>query len=170
MALVDALDFIPPSHRGQRETLIAIINRLLGPVLKFQDRKSGLWYQILDKGREEKNYLESSASSMFVYFLLKSIRSGLLASRDIPKAREAALTGYEGLLREKLREDSSGELHLMGICKVAGLGGNPYRDGSFNYYLSEPVVMDDFKGVGPFILASMEREAVTVLSSNVPRL
>jgi unsaturated rhamnogalacturonyl hydrolase len=160
MALVDALDSIPPSRRGQRETLKAIANRLSGPVLKFQDRKSGLWYQILDRGREEKNYLESSASAMFVYFLFKAIRSGIFGEADIPGAREAALAGYEGLLREKLREDSSGELHLMGICKVAGLGGNPYRDGSFNYYLSEPVVMDDFKGVGPFILASLEREAL----------
>jgi unsaturated rhamnogalacturonyl hydrolase len=160
MALVDVLDCIPLSHRGQRETLKGIVNRLSGPVLKFQDRKSGLWYQILDRGQEEKNYLESSASAMFIYFLFKAIRSEILGEADIPRAREAALAGYEGLLREKLREDSSGELHLMGICKVAGLGGNPYRDGSFNYYISEPVVMDDFKGVSPFILASLEREAL----------
>ncbi|MDR0997886.1 MAG: glycoside hydrolase family 88 protein [Treponema sp.] len=160
MALVDTLELIPPFRWGQRETLKAIANRLVCPILKFQDRKSGLWYQILDKGREEKNYLESSASAMFVYFLLKAVRSGILGEADVPKAREAALAAYDGLLRERLREDSSGELHLMGICKAAGLGGAPYRDGSFNYYMSEPVVMDDFKGVGPFILASLEREAL----------
>jgi unsaturated rhamnogalacturonyl hydrolase len=161
MALVDALDFIPPVPARQEGigALTAIANRLVLPVLKYQDQAGGLWYQILDKGGCGKNYLESSASSMFVYFLLKMIRRGLVPPASLSLIREAAFAGYQGLVQKMLSEDSGGELHLGGICKVAGLGGNPYRDGSFDYYMSEPVVTDDFKGVGPFILASLEREA-----------
>jgi unsaturated rhamnogalacturonyl hydrolase len=80
--------------------------------------------------------------------------------KDVPLVKEAALAGYSGLLKRQLTEDESGELHLRGICKVAGLGGNPYRDGSYEYYVNEPVAADDFKGVGSFILASLEREAL----------
>ena len=153
MALVDTMDFI----RGE---LASIACRLLEPLIKYQDEKSGLWYQVLDRGEEPKNYLESSASSMFVYFLLKMIRLGLLPQNDIERVKAAAIKGYKGLLENKLQEGPSEELHLTGICSVAGLGGNPYRDGSFEYYVSEPVVADDFKGVGPFILASMEYEKI----------
>jgi unsaturated rhamnogalacturonyl hydrolase len=155
MALTDVLDHVPPGE--QAELLAAMACRMAASILKYQDRESGLWYQILDRGQAEKNYLESSASSMFVYFLLKLIRLGLLPSEDAVPVREAALAGYSGLLEHQVAEDESG-LHLRGICKVAGLGGNPYRDGSYEYYVNEPVAVDDFKGVGSFILASLERE------------
>lgn len=88
------------------------------------------------------------------------IRLGLISKIDTPAVKEAALFSYQGLIKEKIKEDENGELHLTGICKVAGLGGNPYRNGSYEYYLSEPIVTDDFKGVGPFILASMEAEVL----------
>jgi unsaturated rhamnogalacturonyl hydrolase len=159
MALADVLDHIPPSRREQAEALKGIARRMAAPILKYQDRESGLWYQILDRGQSEKNYLESSASSMFVYFLFKLLRSGVLPPEDLSSVQDAALAGYAGLLEHQLAEDESG-LHLRGICKVAGLGGNPYRDGSYEYYVHEPVSVDDFKGVGPFILASLEREAL----------
>jgi unsaturated rhamnogalacturonyl hydrolase len=97
---------------------------------------------------------------MYAYFLLKMIRMGLVSKIDIPAVKDAALAAYQGLLKEKIREEENGEMHLTGICKVAGLGGNPYRDGSYEYYVNEPVGEDDFKGVGPFILASMEVEAL----------
>jgi unsaturated rhamnogalacturonyl hydrolase len=160
MALVDALDFIPPDHQKHKKSLEAIAARLVMPLLKYQDKTSGLWYQIPDRPGCRKNYTESSASSMYVYFLLKMIRLGIVSKADAPAVKEAALAAYQGLLREKLREEEDGELHLTGICKVAGLGGNPYRDGSYEYYVNEPVGEDDFKGVGPFILASMEVEGV----------
>jgi unsaturated rhamnogalacturonyl hydrolase len=159
MALMDVLDYIPPSFGEQAEALKTIARRMVAPILKYQDKKNGLWYQILDRGQAEKNYPESSASSMFVYFLFKLIRSGVLPPEDIPPVKDAALAGYSGLLKHHVAEDESG-LHLRGICKVAGLGGNPYRDGSYEYYVNEPVSVDDFKGVGPFILASLEREAL----------
>jgi unsaturated rhamnogalacturonyl hydrolase len=158
MALADTLDFIGPACQAHYGELAAIAGRLLAPLLKYQDKKSGLWFQVLDQGQREKNYTESSASSMFVYFLLKMIRLEIFRKDDCPRAEEAAIRAYEGLLRDKLEEDSSGGLHLTGICKVAGLGGNPYRDGSYGYYVGTTVAADDFKGLGPFILASMEYE------------
>ena len=95
---------------------------------------------------------------MFGYFLLKMLRLGLAPKNDAAHIRDAARRAYQGLLKEKIQEDPSGELHLTGICKVAGLGGKPYRDGSYEYYVNEPVAVDDFKGLGPFILASIEYE------------
>ena len=161
MALADVLGFIPPSYRKNAAALAAIAQRLLAPLLQYQDAHSGLWYQVLDRGRAAGNYTESSASSMFIYFLLKMLHMGLVEEGRAEEVKAAARRAYQGLLDHKLREDPSGELHLIGVCKVAGLGGIPYRDGSYQYYVNEPLSTDDFKGVGPFILASMEIESLT---------
>jgi len=159
MALADTLDFIPVSSR-QAETLRAIAGRLFAPLIKYQDADSGLWFQVLDRGSDPGNYTESSCSSMFTYFLLRMARLEAVSDSDAMLIKTAAEKAYQGLVKHKLREDPSGELHLTGICKVAGLGGNPYRDGSYEYYVNEPQAVDDFKGVGPFILASMEYEKI----------
>jgi unsaturated rhamnogalacturonyl hydrolase len=159
MALTDILDFMEDFGEG-REKLLALAQGLIPPLLEVQDRESGLWRQVLDQGTREKNYLESSASAMFVYFLFKMLRKGYVPAEEANRAQAAALAGYDGLVARMLSEEPSGELHLGGICSVAGLGGNPYRDGSYEYYVSEKVVTDDFKGVGPFILASLEREGI----------
>jgi len=160
MALVDTLDFLPDTEacRERRESLVAVVRRLASVLPRYQDAENGLWYQVLDQGRRGRNYPESSASSMFVYFLLKSTRLGYLPSGGNVAALRSARTGYDALVSRMLVEDADGELHLEGICSVAGLGGVPYRDGSFDYYVKEPVARDDFKGVGPFILASLEAE------------
>ena len=160
MALADVLDIISPEYQKHRESLEAIARRLVAPILKFQDKKSGLWYQILDRPANGQNYTESSASCMFIYFLLKLIRMGVVSKIDKKLIEDAALLAYQGILREKIHEDESGELHLIDTCSVAGLGGNPYRDGSYEYYLSEPKRTNDFKGLGSFILASMEVESI----------
>ena len=160
MAIADTLDFIGADHQKQRDTLKAIACRLVTPLLKFQDKESFLWRQILDHPSNGKNYTESSASAMFVYFLFKMSRLGIIPKIDTPVVREAASMAYQSLIRDKVKEDDSGILHLVSICKGAGLGGNPYRDGSLNYYLNEPIGIDDFKGVGAFILASMEAESL----------
>jgi unsaturated rhamnogalacturonyl hydrolase len=159
MAVVDVLDFIPNERAAERETLIAIANSLIAPLLAVQDAESGLWYQVLDQGKRGKNYLESSASSMYVYFLFKALRKGYVKSGAISEIKNAALKGYNGLMERMITADAGGEMHLNGICSVAGLGGNPYRDGSFAYYVGEPVCADDFKGVGAFIFAALERES-----------
>jgi unsaturated rhamnogalacturonyl hydrolase len=151
MALVDTLEFFPRTH-PQRAELIAIFNRLAKAVAKYQDTKTGLWYEVVDKGSEKGNYLEASGSSMFVYALAKGVRDGYLPASYLSVAKH----GYNGLTSEFIKTDANGETNLDGTVSVAGLGGNPYRDGSYQYYLSERVVRDDPKGIGAFLMASNE--------------
>lgn len=151
MALVDVLDFLPVNHpkRGQ---ILFIFRDVATAIRAYQDDKSGLWYQVLDQDTRKGNYLEASASSMFVYALAKGVRKGYLNT----EYQTVADRGYHGLLEKLVMIEADGLASLTRICSVAGLGGEPYRDGSFEYYISEPVVMNDLKGIGPFILASME--------------
>ena len=153
MALVDTLDYFPQKH-PRRADLIAILNRLARAVRKSQDPQSGLWYQVLDKGTAKGNYLEASAACMFVYALARGVREEYLATSYIPIVEKA----YQGILREFVKTDASGQLNLEGTVSVAGLGGNPYRDGSYEYYLSEKVVTNDPKGIGALLLAVTEME------------
>ncbi len=153
MALVDTLDYFPEKHK-QRAELVAILNRLAQAVAKYQEPRSGLWYQVLDKGTAKGNYLESSAACMFVYALAKGVRDGHLPDSYMQVARN----GYSGILREFVKTDSHGQLNLEGTVNVGGLGGNPYRDGSYEYYLSEKVVTNDPKGIGALLLAATEME------------
>jgi unsaturated rhamnogalacturonyl hydrolase len=153
MALVDTLDYFPEKHK-QRAELVAILNRLAQAVAKYQEPRSGLWYQVLDKGTAKGNYLESSAACMFVYALAKGVRDGHLPDSYMQVARN----GYSGILREFVKTDAHGQLNLEGTVNVGGLGGNPYRDGSYEYYLSENVVTNDPKGIGALLLAATEME------------
>jgi unsaturated rhamnogalacturonyl hydrolase len=157
MAVLDTLDYIPLDHRD-REALCGIVRTLIPSFLKVQD-ESGMWFQVLDRGNLKGNYLETSCSSMFSYTLYKAVRTGIVSEANLQDLYRKQANLAMGCIREKyLRQDSDGYLHLGGICSVAGLGGNPYRDGSFHYYIREKVVEDDFKGVGPFILACTEEE------------
>jgi unsaturated rhamnogalacturonyl hydrolase len=152
MALVDTLDYLPADDVSHKQ-LVAMLNEESAALLKVQDAKTGLWYQVLDKGTEKGNYLESSASSMIVYALAKGVRRGYLPESDLPAAEK----GWQGLL-EKFAVVAGNDVSLAGTVKVGGLGGKPYRDGTYAYYLSEPIVTNDPKGVGPFILAAAEIE------------
>lgn len=152
MALVDVLDFVPNEHE-KRKDLEEIVESLAKALLPYQD-KSGLWYQVPDCQDAEGNYLETSGTSMFAYFFFKGVRQKIL-SESFLVAGKSAIDGIERLY---LSETEDGSLHLDGICSVAGLGGNPYRDGSLKYYFSESQKRDDFKGVGPFMLAVLEEE------------
>ncbi|HKC65292.1 MAG TPA: glycoside hydrolase family 88 protein, partial [Pyrinomonadaceae bacterium] len=136
--------------------LLAILNRLASAIEKFQDPKSGLWYEVLDKGGADGNYLEASASSMFVYSLAKAVHQGYLPDTYLKVAQR----GYEGIQKQFIETEQSGRVNLKGTVSVAGLGGNPYRDGSYQYYLSEKVVTNDPKGVGAFLMAANEMETV----------
>jgi len=151
MALVDVLDDLPATHRD-RATLVRILADLAEAVAKVQDPVTGLWYQVLDQPSRAGNYLEASASAMFVYALAKGVRQGYLP----PSLKAVAERGYTGLVEHLVEEDGGGLVSLGGICQVAGLGGKQQRDGSFEYYMREPVVKDDYKGVGPLLLASLE--------------
>jgi unsaturated rhamnogalacturonyl hydrolase len=151
MALVDVLDWIPA--RGDQAARIGTILRALaGALARFQDEATGLWHQVVDQGGREGNYLEASASCMLAYAFAKGVRLGAL---DLSPWRAVADRACEGAVGRFLRAEADG-LHLDGTCAVAGLGGSPYRDGSFDYYIREPVRSDDSKGVGPFILAQLE--------------
>lgn len=155
MGLVDVLDYFPNNHPKRKE-IEAILKRTAVAIAKYQDPKSGVWYQVMDKGNQTGNYLEASGSSMFTYALLKGVRQGILDKKYLPIAKKA----YAGLLKEFVSTDAQGFIHLNKVCSVAGLGGSPYRDGSFNYYISEPIRTDDIKGAGPFIMASVEMEVL----------
>jgi unsaturated rhamnogalacturonyl hydrolase len=151
MALVDVLDYIPADH-PRRSEILNILRQVAKGVKKHQDKSIGLWYQVMDQGNRKGNYLEATASSMFTYSLLKAVRKGYIA----PKYRKVAVKGYQGIIKHLIKENENGTISLTRCCSVAGLGGNPYRDGSFDYYIHEPVRDNDPKGVGPFIFASLE--------------
>jgi rhamnogalacturonyl hydrolase YesR len=127
----------------------------LAPVLaRYQDAKTGCWFQVTDQGQRAGNYVEASGSCMFVYALAKGVRQGYLDKKYATVARQ----GYAGILRQFVQTEPDGTVALTGTVSVGGLGGSPYRDGSYAYYLSEPLKKNDFKGVGPFIMASLELE------------
>jgi unsaturated rhamnogalacturonyl hydrolase len=153
MALVDALDFFPIDH-PQRKELISILNRFTKAVTAFQDTKSGLWYDVPNMQSNPKNYKEASASCMLVYTLAKGVRKGYLPSSYLQNAKK----GFDGIIKEFIEVDAGGQVNLKGTVSVSGLGGNPYRDGSFEYYMGEPVIVNDPKGMGAFIKCANEME------------
>lgn len=153
MALVDVLDYFPKSN-PRRAELVAILNREAEAIAKYQDKKSGVWYDIIDLPTREKNYLESSASAMFVYALAKGVRQGVLPEKYLQTAR----TGWAGIQKEFIKETADGNLDWHGTVSVSGLGGKPYRDGSFDYYMSEKIRTNDAKGLGPAVMAAVEME------------
>lgn len=154
MALVDVLDHFPKNH-PQRKELIAILNRTATAIIKYQDSKTGVWYDVMNLATRKGNYLESSASSMFVYGLAKGVRKGYLSPSFFP----SAINGYDGLKKQFISVAGKERINLNGTVAVSGLGGkNPYRDGSFDYYINEKVITNDPKGVGSFILAASEME------------
>jgi unsaturated rhamnogalacturonyl hydrolase len=150
MALVDVLDYLPVDH-PQRPNILGIIEKMAAGLVRYQDNETGLWWQILDRGGDEGNYLEASCSSMFTYFLLKAVEKGYLPA----KYREVADKSYNGILGNFIKQNEDGTVSLTTNCAVAGLGGNPYRDGSYEYYVGEPIRDNDPKGIGPFIMASI---------------
>lgn len=153
MALVDILDFLPENHGG-RGKIIEILNGLVNALAKFQDTETGLWYQVLDQGNRAGNYLEASASGMFVYAIAKGIRKGYLRESFLSILNNA----YNGFIRHLIEVTHDGTVNIKGTCLTAGLGDRPNRDGSFEYYISEPIVVNDLKGIAAFILASVEIE------------
>lgn len=151
MALVDTLDFMPEKH-PKRKYLVDILKRLSKAVVNYQDSRTGLWHQVVDQGERKGNYLEASASSMFVYALAKGVRKGYIDREYAAVARK----GFDGLVRNLIAKDPDGKVSLTQVCSVGGLGGAKKRNGTFEYYMSEPIVTNDLKGVGAFIMAGVE--------------
>jgi unsaturated rhamnogalacturonyl hydrolase len=153
MALVDVLDWYPINH-PQRAALVAALNRTMAAVVKVQDAKTGLWWQVMTHDSEPGNYFEASASCMLPYALAKGVRLGLLPQADEENAKRA----WAGIQKQFIVTGPDGTLILQSTVKVGGLGGTPYRAGDFDYYIHEPVVDQDKKGVGAFLLAGSEME------------
>jgi unsaturated rhamnogalacturonyl hydrolase len=151
MALVDVLDYVPDSN-PQKKDVIAIIKGLTDAVIKYQDPKTGLWYQVLDQGGREGNYQEASVSSMFMYSIAKAVNNKYLPK----KYKKTALKTYNGLIANLVKENEDGTISLTQCCAVAGLGGKPYRDGSYEYYINEKIRDNDAKATGPFIMGCLE--------------
>ena len=156
MAIVDVLDYLPANHPA-RAKILEILHRLADGAVRWQDANSGLWWQVLDQGTREGNYLEASGSSMFVYALAKAVNKGWLpAGRYAPAARR----GFDGLVNRLVKTDADGTVTLTQICETAGLGklgSGSYRDGTFDYYVHQTsMINNDLKGVGAFILAGLQ--------------
>jgi unsaturated rhamnogalacturonyl hydrolase len=154
MAIVDVLAELPKDH-PDRAAVLAVLRRTATAIVSVQDRTTGVWWQVLDAPNRPGNYREASASAMFVYALTKGVANGWL---DAKTFGPAAALGWAGVLNQFVGEDKAGLTSLRNVCKVAGLGGTPYRDGSYAYYVGTEVVADDHKGLGAFLLAGATRK------------
>lgn len=152
MALVDDLDFIPEDHPRRGEVL-DLVTKVAEGMLRWQDQETSLWYQVVDKGHLEGNYLEASVSSMMMYFYAKACNKGYLPRETYWPVANAIL---DGLIAHRIVENEDGTITLTKCCAVSGLGGNPYRDGSYEYYINERIRDNDGKATGPFILGCIE--------------
>lgn len=154
MALIDMIELVDKQMYDEYKFLVSEFRSLIKEIIKYQD-SSGMFYQVIDQGQRAENYLETSGSSMIGYALFKGIRLGILPTEYILNAKLVS----EGIDKTYMHETAEG-FKLGGICLVAGLGpeDNKRRDGSFEYYISEPIVEDDAKGVGPYIMMKIEEE------------
>lgn len=150
MALSDLLDIVPDTH-ARYDELRDTYASLMRALLKVRDPESGLWRHVLDQGAREGNYIEASASLMILRALARGVATKRLPE---PETRAAVEKAFAGALRTLIREEPDGLLTVKQVCKTAGLGVTPHRDGSFAYYISEPVVENDLKGVAAFLLAA----------------
>ena len=176
MALIEVLDALPESY-SRRSEVIDLLRKDFDAILKWQDKKTGTWYQVMDSPKRKGNYLEATASSMFAYVLLKAARKGYVGT----VYRDAGKRAYQGIIDNMIRINADRTISLTNCCAVAGLGPaatpeveaalkminpkgtvkeNRRRDGSYDYYLSEPIRDNDAKGVGPFLWASLEMESL----------
>ena len=155
IALVEVLDYLPKDHPG-RQALIDQLNYFLDVLPKWADPQTGMWYQVLDCPGREGNYQEATCSIMFVYAFLKGLRMGYIDDSH----KDYILGLYPKFIDRFIRENEDGTISMTDCCAVGGLGGKQMRKGDFAYYLSEPIIENDCKGVGPFIWASLEWEAM----------
>lgn len=160
MALVDVLDYFPKNH-PKRAEILQITQKMADALVKYQDSKTGLWWQVVDQGGREGNYLEGSASSMFTYFLVKAAKNGYIDQSYM----KAAKNGFNGILSNLIKENPDGTISITQVCAVAGLGGTPYRDGTYEYYINEERRDNDPKAVAPFIMASLLFEELGTTSA-----
>jgi len=151
LAIEDILEYLPENHPDRAE-LILILQKTCEALLKVQDPKSGLWFQVLNQGGREGNYLEGSGSAMYIYAYARGAHKGYLDKKFLAVAEKA----FDNFIKELVTVDENGKVTIHNICGGCGLGGNPYRDGSYEYYVNEKRFDNDTKGVAPFIMAAIE--------------
>ena len=151
MALVDVLEYLPADYES-RDSIIYIFSSTAEALLQFRDTETGLWYQVLDKQGEAGNYLEASCSAMFTYAFAKGANKGYLPDKFLNISEEC----FNSIVKNFIFTDDNGLPVMTKICGAAGLGGDPYRDGSYEYYIHERKIDNDPKGVAPFIMAALE--------------
>ncbi|MCC8127370.1 MAG: glycoside hydrolase family 88 protein [Clostridiales bacterium] len=152
MALIDTMDVMPDDKLGkEKKELNRIYKELIDAMIPYQDEEYGMWYQVVNRGGIKPNYLETSGSAIFAYAIMRSVRMGYLDESYYQYGRKA----FDGICRKYLSE-KDGELQLDGICLVAGLGNKQMREGTFEYYMREPIVQNEAKGVAPLIQAYIE--------------
>jgi len=150
MAMVDVLEYMPEDHPAH-QMILRMLQRSSANILKYQDKKSHMWYQVLDKPKGEGNYLETTCSAIFCYVFAKGANNGWLA----PKYKKEAQLIFDSIINRRVETDGQW-WNLTWCCSVAGLGGKPYRDGTYEYYIHERIGKNDPKGVGPMIFAALE--------------
>lgn len=157
MALVDTLEHFNGEHQEEKRTLIHQLQELLTTLLTFADPETKMFYQVTDQGAREGNYLETSGTCAIAYALMKGARLGYLTEDSFDKGADI----LKSVVENKLIKTEAGFV-LKDICLVAGLGGMPghgsykVRDGSYEYYISEPIVDNDAKGIAPLVFAYAE--------------
>ena len=151
LAIEDILEYLPLDH-PDRPVLISILQKTCDALVKVRDPKSGLWFQVLNMGARPGNYIEGSGSAMYVYAFAKGVHKGYLDKKYF----RIAESGFDSIVKELITVDEKGMLTMRNICGGCGLGGNPYRDGSYDYYINEKRIDNDPKGVAPFILGAIE--------------
>ena len=156
MAMVDVLDYVPENY-PDRNSIENMFKDLSAVLLRYRDSNTKLWYQIVDQGGRDGNYIETSSSLMYIYSFLKGVRKGYLSNEYLQFAEES----YSSILNNFITETKDGSLYLQNTVSVGGLGGDPYRDGSFEYYVREPIRINDFKGYGALMFASIELMKLT---------
>jgi unsaturated rhamnogalacturonyl hydrolase len=179
MSLVDTLDSVPAEH-PLHAYLIQTLGDLAPALVRVQGPKSGLWWEVADQGERAGNYTEASASAIFTYTLAKGVNRGYLGA----EFATSAVRGFAGLIRDKVIRDDQGRWSLTSIVRSAGLGPPPSewppgipapsrrdtipggRDGSFEYYVEQPVTVDNLHGLGPLILAGVEVDQLPISAAN----
>ncbi len=152
MALVDCCELVPEESFEHYKTYAELFKEAVKGILQYQDPETKLFLQLVNMPEVEGNYLETSGSTMVAYAIMKACRLGILQAE---KYRRIGEDIWNGILKEKLVMED-GRPHLTGICLVAGLGPKDERDGSVEYYLSEPIVSDEEKGAGVLMMAYSE--------------
>lgn len=151
VGLIDAISYI--TDEEVKAKLSDIFRTTIEGLEQYIDPQGHMFYQVIDQGGREGNYLETSGSAMIAYAMMKGARLGIVDKRFAQVGKAV----FDGICARYLSE-TDGKLNLGGICLVAGLGpeNNRRRDGTFEYYISEPVVENDAKGTGPFVMAYTE--------------